>query len=100
MSLYDSRFPYIRDVIRKRSPTAACVPVQLPTGVDSALTAVQDVLVTPGYLDQQYADGPDERSDAGCRAGFPVAQRIEAGHREQRHAQGAVTAGRTVAGAG
>lgn len=86
--------------VREPDPIAACVSVQLPTGVDSAIDAMQDVLVTLGYLDQQYADGPDERCDAGCRPGFPVAQRIKAGHREQRHAQGAVTAGRTVAGGG
>ncbi|KQM62177.1 MULTISPECIES: peptidoglycan-binding protein [unclassified Sphingomonas] len=57
MSPYDSRFPYIRDVIRKRSPTAAYTSVQLPIGADPAIKALQDVLVALGYLEPRCADG-------------------------------------------
>lgn len=57
MSPYDARFPYIRDVIRKRSPTAAYRPVILPAGADWQIKAIQDKLVTLGYLDARQADG-------------------------------------------
>ncbi len=57
MSPYDARFPYIRDVVRKRSPTAAYRPVVLPPGGDPQIKALQDKLVTLGYLDPRQADG-------------------------------------------
>lgn len=57
MSPYDARFPYIRDVIRKRSPTAPYAPVQLPSGADPAIKRIQDTLVSLGYLSPRQADG-------------------------------------------
>jgi len=57
MSPYDARFPYIRDVIRKRSPTAAYRPVTLPPGGDPQIKAMQDKLVELGYLSANQADG-------------------------------------------
>ncbi|WP_294325641.1 peptidoglycan-binding domain-containing protein [uncultured Sphingomonas sp.] len=57
MSPYDARFPYIRDVIRKRSPTASYFPVVLPAGADPTVKALQDTLVALGYLDPIHADG-------------------------------------------
>jgi hypothetical protein len=57
MSPYDARYPYIRDVIRKRSPAAAYTPVQLPAGADPAIKQLQDKLVALGYLAPRQADG-------------------------------------------
>lgn len=57
MSPYDARYPYIRDVIRKRQPTAAYRPVDLPAGADPAIKAIQDKLVSLGYLAPGQADG-------------------------------------------
>lgn len=57
MSPYDARYPYIRDVIRKRSPSAAYSPVALPAGGDWEIKRLQDKLVTLGYLAPGQADG-------------------------------------------
>lgn len=57
MSPYDARFPYIRDVIRKRSPSAAYRPVALPAGADQTIKRLQDKLVALGYLEPGQADG-------------------------------------------
>ena len=57
MSPYDARFPYIRDVIRKRGPKAAYRPVELPKGGDQTIKQIQDKLVALRYLAPRYADG-------------------------------------------
>ena len=57
MSPYDARFPYIRDVIRRRSPSNAYRPIVLPAGADPAIKQIQDKLVALGYLEPNYADG-------------------------------------------
>ena len=57
MSLYDARYPYIRDVIRGRNPLAAYRPVDLPPGADPQMKAIQDTLVALGYLSPGQADG-------------------------------------------
>ena len=57
MSPYDARFPYIRDVIRKRRPTAGYASVQLPAGADPSIKQLQDKLVALGYLTPRQADG-------------------------------------------
>lgn len=56
-SPYDSRFPYIRDVIRARSPGAAYKAISLPAGADLQVKAYQDKLVALGYLEGRQADG-------------------------------------------
>lgn len=62
MSPYDLRFPYIRDVIRKRSPSSSYRPVALPVGADPAIKQLQDKLVALNYLKPKYADGLIGRS--------------------------------------
>ena len=57
MSPYDARFPYVRNVVRKRNPTAAYMPVELPHGGDAAIKQIQDKLVALGYLAPGQADG-------------------------------------------
>lgn len=57
MSRYDARFPYIRDVIRKRSPSAGYAPVSLPAGADPVIKQLRDKLVSLGYLAPRFADG-------------------------------------------
>lgn len=57
MSPYDARFPYIRDNIRKRMATAPYRPVDLPSGGDRDVKAMQDKLVALGFLDPRQADG-------------------------------------------
>lgn len=56
-SRWDSRFPYIRDVIRARNRGAAYRPVTLPGGGDPQIKAMQDRLVALGYLEARHADG-------------------------------------------
>ena len=62
MSPYDARFPYIRDVIRRRNPGAAYRPVELPAGADPEIKRLQDTLVALGYLAPAAADGLIGRS--------------------------------------
>lgn len=64
MSPYDARFPYIRDVIRARSPSAEYRPVTLPPGADPAIKRIQDTLVALGYLAPGQADGLLGRSQS------------------------------------
>lgn len=56
-SLYDARFPYIRDVIRARNRSAGYRALTLPAGGDPEVKAIQDKLVALGYLDASRADG-------------------------------------------
>lgn len=64
MSPYDARFPYIRDVIRARRPSAEYRPVVLPPGADPAIKRIQDTLVALGYLAPGQADGLVGRSNS------------------------------------
>ena len=62
MSAYDARFPYIKDVIRARRPSAPYRPVKLPTGADPKIKQAQDKLVALGHLAPKHADGLVGRS--------------------------------------
>lgn len=62
MSPYDARFPYIRDIIRKRNVGGLYTPVQLPRGADPTIKQMQDKLVALGYLAPGHADGLIGRS--------------------------------------
>jgi hypothetical protein len=61
-SVHDSRYPYIRDVIRARDRKAIYVGSGLPHGGDLQIKAIQDKLVALGYLEAHQADGIVGRS--------------------------------------
>jgi hypothetical protein len=70
MNRYDPRYPYIRDVILKRNRNAAYAgrPV-LPQCGDKKIKAIQDRLVSLGYLKPQHADGligAQQKRNIGC----------------------------------
>ncbi len=61
-SEHDLRFPYIRDVIRARNRRAEYRALPLGRGGDAEVKAMQDKLVSLGYLEARHADGTVGRS--------------------------------------
>lgn len=61
-SEHDPRFPYVRDVIRRRNRRADYSPLPLGRGGDAQVKAMQDKLVSLGYLEARHADGMVGRS--------------------------------------
>lgn len=56
-SEHDTRFPYVRDVIRARNRGAAYKAMQLSAGGDQVIRSLQENLVALGYLEARHADG-------------------------------------------
>jgi len=63
-SPYDSRFPYIRDVIRGGNRNAAYRAITLAQGASAEIKQIQDKLVALGYLEAIHADGIISRGDS------------------------------------
>ena len=74
-SIWDSRSPYIRDVIRARNRGAAYRPITPPNGGDPQIKAIQDRLVALGYLEGRHADGLVGRSNSATLDAVEAFQR-------------------------
>jgi hypothetical protein len=56
-SIYDPRYPYIKDVILAGKPNATYQAITLPAGGNADIKKFQNKLVQLGYLDANFADG-------------------------------------------
>jgi Putative peptidoglycan binding domain len=63
-SPYDSRYPYIQDVVLTGNQNAVYKAITLPKGADKEVKRIQDMLVALNYLEARFADGIVSRGNS------------------------------------